>query len=387
MKSLNKRKALLFLLSVIIVISTTFVFLSFTCLNNKDDKATVIMTLNYENSSAGLNPDNSKFNLRSFKDSEVLTVALTATDMSSKLSPNELASFIKMEGVSAKPIDINADSKYIDSTYEITLVLPEEYARFVTAEKLLNEICVAYKEWFIANYVVDSKALIVNTDDFEDMDYRAISNYLDMMMVRGKNYLNRKEESATAFTGEDGTTWKSLRQELSNLTDYDLSTFNRYIWENGISKDKAWAITILKHENDDLIANYDLHSVNIKKYNSVVNEYRNEMTTSVLIPTYDNSGQFYLSRTKTGIDDVFKVMDDYLEEASTLKEKASLNSDRIEKLKDSKVTNTEKADMMLQNIQFKITDIFGRIQDLDAEYANEKADGYIQFIFIEENIK
>ena len=204
-----------------------------------------------------------------------------------------------------------------------------------------------------------------------------------MMALRGKNYLSQKEESTTAFTGEDGTTWKSLRQELSNLTEYDIATFNQYIWENGIAKDNPWSITVLKHKNNDLNIDYTLFLNNVSQYSKVVKQYRNEMTSSVLIPTYDDSGQFYMSRTKTGIDDISKSMDQYLGDATGLKEKIDTNSDKIDKLEKSTITSTEKADIMLSNIRLKIADIFDRIRKLDAEYINRNTDSYIKYEFVD----
>jgi hypothetical protein len=385
-KKTGLKKVVLFIVVFCLIIAVvTGYTIGYLCFIEKNDKAIVIMTLNYENSSSGLNPDNSKFNLRSFKSEEVLTEALKRADVSDHLTTSELASFISIKGVSAKPIDVESDTKYIDSTYEITLVLPEKYTGFVTAKKLLNEVCKSYKEWFVTSYVIDSKALTIKTDGFEEAEYSTISNYFDMMVIRGKNYLSEKEESTTAFTGSDGTTWKSLRQELSNLTEYDLKTFNQYIWENGIAKNQAWAITVLMHKNEDLNVDYQLHLANVDKYSLVVDEYRNEMTSSVLIPTYDDNEQFYMSRTKTGIDDISKSMDNFLEDATSLKEKIDINSDKIYKLENLTITTTQKADIMILNIQEKIINIFERIKKLDEEYVKEKTDDYVKYEFVEKD--
>lgn len=384
--SIFKKIFLSFLVFCLIAAVVAGGVIGYLYFEEKNDKAVVIMTLNYENSSAGLNPDNSKFNLRFFKSEEVLSKAIESADISEHLSVGELSSFISMKGVSSKPIDVDADTKYIDSTYEIKLVLPEEYTGFITAKKLLNEVCKAYKEQFVTSYVIDSKALVIKTEDLENAEYSTISNYFDMMVIRGKNYLSEKEESTTAFTGKDGTTWKSLRQELSNLTEYDLKTFNQYIWENGIAKNPNWAITILKHKNEDLLADYKLYLANVDKYSLVVNEYRNEMTSSVLIPTYDDNEQFYMSRTKTGIDDISKSMDSYLAEATNYKEKIDTNSDKIYKLENSTVDTTQKADIMILNIQEKIIGIFERIRNLDEEYVKEKTDDYVKYEFVENDL-
>ena len=110
------------------------------------------------------------------------------------------------------------------------------------------------------------------------------------------------------------------------------------------------------------------------------------MTSSILIPTYDEDGQFYMSRTKTGIDDLSKSMSQYLSDATSIKEKMDLNEDKIDKLKKSKVNSTEKADMMLDDIKTKIIDIFERIKELDAEYVNQKTEGYVQYEFVEKKL-
>lgn len=378
-----RRLLLVIFLSQIIMCGGIAGILGYAYMSKQTDTAVVVMTLNYENSTSGLNPDNSKFNLRFLKGEDVLLDALESTDMLQRLTPKELASFIKIKGVSSKPIDVNSDVKYIDSTYKITLTLPREYSEFISAKKMLGEICDSYSEWFVSSYVIDSKALEINTDNFKNMEYSTISSYLDLMALRGKNYLQQKEESTVAFTGSDGTTWKSLRQELSNLTEYDIATFNQYIWENGIAKDKDWAVTVLKHKSDDLNIDYTLYLANVSKYKGVVTQYRNEMTSSVLIPTYDELGQFYMSRTKTGIDDISKSMDQYLGDATTLKEKIDTNSDKIAKLENSTYTSTEKADIMLQSIQTKLVDIFERIKKLDAEYVSKKTSGYVQYEFVD----
>ena len=37
---------------------------------------------------------------------------------------------------------------------------------------------------------------------------------------------------------------------------------------------------------------------------TILDNYNNKMVSSVLIPTYDSDGSFYMSRTKVGIDDL-----------------------------------------------------------------------------------
>ena len=65
---------------------------------------------------------------------------------------------------------------------------------------------------------------------------------------------------------------------------------------------------------------------------------------------------------------------------------ASSNDDKILKLETSTIISTEKADLMLKNIEYKIVDIFERIKKLDAEYVKEKTDGYIQYEFVESKL-
>ena len=373
-------KAIIVAIIIIGLFGGVFGYLYFT---NRPDKAIIIMTTNYENSSSGLNPDGSKFNLRNFKCDEVLSRALLAADAREVITVSDLASFIRVKEVTQKPIDVESDIKSIDSTYKITLSLPKQYKNHITAEVLLSAICESYKEWFVENYVSNSKALVIDLNNTDNMDYSMVANYVDMIVTRGKNYLSQKEESTSAFIGSDGSTWKSLRQELSNLTEYDLRTFNQYIWENGISKDQAWATIVLTHKNEDLDMNYKLLIANSETCGLVVGEYRKEMTVSALIPTYDDSEQFYMSRTKTGIDDISKSMDKYLNKASQIKETIDLNKNKIEKLEESEIESTEKADAMLLNVQNKVIDIFERIKKLDEEYVKEKTDDYVTYTFVE----
>jgi hypothetical protein len=49
------------------------------------------------------------------------------------------------------------------------------------------------------------------------------------------------------------------------------------------------------------------------------------------------------------------------------------------------MSSTERADIMLKNIQLKIIGIFEKIQKLDEEYVNGKTDGYIKYSFVEDS--
>lgn len=61
----------------------------------------------------------------------------------------------------------------------------------------------------------------------------------------------------------------------------------------------------------------------------ILDNYNNKMVSSVLIPTYDSDGSFYMSRTKVGIDDLALRANELLSSAVDAQKTITTNNSKI----------------------------------------------------------
>ena len=116
--------------------------------------------------------------------------------------------------------------------------------------------------------------------------------------------------------------WTSFR--------YGLSSFNAFskgdIIENGIASDRTELIRMLDYKmrmdslmQDKMMAAYEEDIKGIQMYDTA-------MSAIVMIPTQDQSMQFYMSRTKTGMDNMAIHADGQLLGATERMEKIEYNT-------------------------------------------------------------
>lgn len=337
------------------------------------------MSLNYEQSTKGKTPNDTRFNGAEFLSQDYLEAIIEAAGLQDMLSTDELYEMLSIKPYNRRSSGSDGEEYDINSSYTITLELPWRITRVVSAQDMLSVITSVFQEKYTLNHRVTAKALEIETD-YSEMDYSQISSYFSMMDTRISNYLDIRNESAGSYISDDELTYKSIKKLLSNIESYDLKEFDSYIWENGIAKDTATQINELVESNRLLNWDYQEKDQKNTTYMEVLEMYKNKMTSSVLIPTYDAEGAFYMSRTKTGLDELATTADSLLTDASAINEKIITNLDKIQKL--SSVEGNDKsatAEAMVTKISAALSDIVSSIQRLDDSYYQEKVGDYLIF--------
>ena len=123
------------------------------------------------------------------------------------------------------------------------------------------------------------------------------------------------------------------------------------MWENGLAKDPTLTIETLNYQNSNLQKDYkramDEHDIRV----TIIEEYQNKMIDSVLIPTYDDKGEYYMARTKTGIDELANEAEGYLQEANSYQVQMDQNQDMIQNIQaGSAQGKQERAEEMIQSL-------------------------------------
>ena len=125
---------------------------------------------------------------------------------------------------------------------------------------------------------------------------------------------------------------------------------------------------------DKLMAAYAEDNNGIKLYDAA-------MSAVVMIPTQDKTMNYYMSRTRTGIDSMAIHADQQLKGAMERKELIRYNTYLTEKLEadGSDRAKAKQADAMIHDIEASLDKLASDIQTLDSAYTSTKARNYIGF--------
>ena len=109
--------------------------------------------------------------------------------------------------------------------------------------------------------------------------------------------------------------------------------------------------------------------------------YERDMASIVLIPTRDDDGEFYMSRTKIGVDVFADEAEDYSKNASAAKYVISTNNYAISQLSGSAAAETETAaaKAMIASIQTSLKAFADKGLDMIRDYDSKATGEYLKF--------
>lgn len=340
--------------------------------------AATIMSLNYEESMKGKTPNGARFSTSEFLTQEYLEAILQATGLQDDLTAAELADCISISPTNSRLVT-KEDDYYISSSYNLVLQLPLSLWDKITPQDFLTEVCRVYNKRFTADYRTNAVSLDLDFD-YSDKDYAEIGSYFQMMITRINNYLTVRNDQAGSYLSSTGQSYSDIKKQVQNLQDYTLAEYQSYIWENGVAKDNARCIDDLDELNRSLRWSNLSDSETSTVFMKILDDYNNRMASSVLIPTYDSDGAFYMARTKIGIDDLALRADDYLSSAVASQKSISTNDSKIAALREQTTTAELKtAQSMVDNITRKLTDIVSAARALDADCYAQRISSYLVF--------
>lgn len=306
--------------------------LTFMCVLTtvKSFSATTTMSLNYEESVTGKTPNGARFSESEFLTQEYLEAILQATGLQDDLTTSELADCISISPTNSK------------------LVTKED-------------------DYYISF-------------DYSDMDYEEIGSYFQMMIGRINNYLTVRNDQAGSYLSTSGQSYSAIKKQVQNLQSYTLSEYQSYIWENGVAKNNARCIDDLNELNRTLRWSEMSDSQKSDIFMTILDNYNNKMVSSVLIPTYDNDGSFYMSRTKVGIDDLALRANELLSSAVDAQKTITTNNSKITALEQpTEAQELQVAQSMVDVITQQLASIVSATRELDADCYAQHISRYLVF--------
>lgn len=340
--------------------------------------ASTVLSLDYEEAAKGLTPNGMRFNVFEIRSPEVMKRLIDYADLDGKVTPDELSECVSVKATHDKNISGNVN--YISTSYVVKFTNKGFISRG-SAKKMLTLLCKAYSEYFVEHYGFNHSILSFDADDLKFNDeYLMAVDLLDLKCRQLEKYVDlRSRESKNYQDPETGMTFSSLKEQLSDFYAYDLAKLRSYIIENGIAKDKAGLISMLDYKirmdslmHNKMMAAYDEDNKGVKMYDAA-------MSAVVMIPTQDEQMQYYMSRTKTGMDNMVKHAQEQLTGTAERMEHIEYNTYLTEKLEAGTASKTkmEKADAMIREMEVSLDKIASDIQTVDSGYLNTKARNYI----------
>lgn len=264
-------------------------------------QATAIIGLNYAEASLGQNVNGTRYNMSEIICDDVIDRVIKKGGFDD-LSTDDLKSCFTV-------VPLNQGNSYSKDNYHIST----EFAVYYQASKKTKKydtnavaqlLCNSYRDYYFDNYVSDFQ---FQMDDFDektkDLDYIDIATLLSNRANNILNYLYGLREKNSAFISSNGSTFASVAAKVDMLNTAQINeSIYSYILQNGISQDSdnlkhryTYINILLDYQKQKLQESYDITNAAIAKYDK-------DMARIVLVPTWDDVGQYYMGRTKIGID-------------------------------------------------------------------------------------
>ena len=284
----------------------------------------------------------------------------------------------------AEKLDVDQESDLKIST-EYHVHCSEKVSLYHTNPKtVLNLLADVYWENFVLNYAENDSILDLSFDRMEGMEYLDAKDYLEMQANKLRNYLpGYSSESSSFRAGKNQETFASLSQKISNFINIELERYEAFVLENGLAQDRKTYQSRMQFANRLLdtkrLKDMASHDVRIE----AINMYNAYMTRFVLIPTYDVDKEFYMSKTKVGVDYFADEAKEHLESATKLMEEIEHNAYASQQVGGSGSTGSvySQADQRIDELRAELANLSAQSRELCSAYVKEKRDGYIQVSF------
>lgn len=340
--------------------------------------ADATISFNYSEASNGLNPNKTRFNSYEILSDEVMKSAVELAGLQDSTNAKELAKHITVLPVDSG--NSSGDDNYISTTYSISLNAAGLDKKNRTALDLLENICNAYKSYFLTNNGDNQEILKIKIGTDEQSEPYLRLNEIKLRANQLEKYISSRMSQNRAFTdSKTGNSFDEYDKRLKNIINYDIPNVSAYIAECGIAKNSEELTEILEYKNKIDGISADKQMAYYTADNNGIAMYEKLMSSIIMIPTLDETDQYYMSRTKTAMDKMARNADSQLAEATSYKKEIVSTGYVIEKMKENQTTEDElsSAGKMINKLENGLDDISTELLAFDKSYLEYKQQNYI----------
>ena len=358
----------------LLLLSLVFVFIfSVFYYQYANLRASVVITLNYSEAYKGQNANGTRYNMNEIICDEVLERAIKKGAVEGT-SAQALQSCLTVEPV----VEGNSES---EEGYHISTEFRVDYKGSkrlnVDAKTLVGLIGFAYKEYYIDHYAdnFDSLDIVIDPEeDFEELDYLDIVDYLANKVSVIQNYMYGMADKNASFIASNGETFYSLAAKCDNISEVQIqNNLKAYLLDQGISKDTQAYIGRLEYDNTKMNFNYQKAVAGFDVRRDAIDLYAEEMTRIVLVPTWDIQGEYYMGRTKVGIDQLSVEAEEYSQQAAEYTKEMETKQAVINSYSASGKSGEDAyVDQLIDTISTEIMEVADQAQKVGQEYSETR---------------
>lgn len=346
---------------------------------NSFDYSSYTVKYKFEEASEGLNPNGTYLNASDIVGNTVLEN--TAKDLNIDVDDLKYA-FTLTSAIDSN--SLNVKNPHIATEYTLAT---QNKVNGVSSKKLIKTMAKEYQNYFMSHNVESVSPLKVEISDDTELEYTEAADMLEVQAKKIKNFLASYKWENEGYSDEDNQTFSSLVKKTENYINKDIENFKSYITENGIAKNKTENKNTLEYKNKLLQKDYDKNMASYNVCLEAIDLYNSTLTDVVLVPTQDEEGNFYMSRTKIGVDYLATYAKDYSKTASTYLEDLAENDYILDNSKTTSLSSIKSANEMLQTLKDNLTGLSDTTQEFFKKFIEEERDGYLQISFSEQAIK
>ncbi len=260
-----------------------------------------VVALNYSEASQAQNSNGTRYNMSEIISEEVIERAIekgALKDVTAKQLKDCLIVYPCVQG------GVEEESDYHISTEFTIEYHASKHTDHLDTENVIKLITLAYKEYYIEKYTENFR-LDVEKPDFTQMEYMDAVLYLDKETQAILNYLYGMAAKSNSFVTENGVTFNSIAGKVYQFKETQIDqNLRSLILQNGIVRNKSEYLDRLNYHIRNIDIDRQKNEASYKLCNEAIQMYSEEMTRVVLVPTWDETGKYYMGRTKVGIDEL-----------------------------------------------------------------------------------
>ena len=355
---------------LIFVIVISGIFGIFNHINAKHS-VTAVVALNYSEASQAQNSNGTRYNMAEIICDEVVEKAIEMgafENVTVKQLKNCLCVYPYVQG------DVDDKSNYHISTEFVVEYHASKHTDHLDAENVITLITSAYKEYYIEKYT-DNFSITIdeNKPDYSTMEYMDIVTYFNKETTAVLNYLYGMAEKGPSFVTKNNTTFNAIAQKVHQFNETQIEqNLKSLILQHGVARNKDNYIDRLSYQNKNTDFDKQRNNASFDLCNRAIDMYSEEMTRVVLVPTWDESGKYYMGRTKVGIDEL-SVMATTFSDNVASNEKEIMDNNLVIGKMQSASENTSanaEADALIASIDESIDNFTVEAINAGREYSN-----------------
>ena len=332
---------------------------------------TAIVALNYSEASQAQNSNGTRYNMAEIICDEVVEKAIEMgafENVTVKQLKNCLCVYPYIQG------DVNDKSNYHISTEFVVEYHASKHTDHLDAENVITLITSAYKDYYIEKYT-DNFSVINEEDkpDYSTMEYMDIVTYLNKETTSILNYLYGMAEKGPSFVTKNNTTFHAIAAKIHQFKETQIEqNLKSLILQHGIARNKGNYIDRLSYQNKNTDFDKQRNNASFGLCNRAIDMYSEEMTRVVLVPTWDESGKYYMGRTKVGIDELSVLATIFSDNVASNEKEIMDNNLVIGKMQGATANTSAnaEADALIASIDESIDNFTVEAINAGREYSN-----------------